>query len=92
MNTYSFRVGDTVKVFQKIKEGSKERTVSFKGTVVATKGVGDNKMFTVRQMIEKVTVDRIFPYFAPTVTKVDVVGKPKKRVRRANLAGISLRA
>lgn len=89
---YSFQVGDTIKVYQKVKEGSKERTTSFKGVVVHTKGVGRNKMFTVRQVIERIVVDRIFPYFSPTLTKVEMVGKPKKRVRRASLLGMKLSA
>lgn len=83
-----FRVGDTIKISQKIKEGEKERTVSFNGQVLDIKGSSENTMFTVRQIIEGIAVDKIFPYQSPTITSISAIAKPKKRVRRSNLVRI----
>lgn len=86
---FPFQVGDTVKVSQKIQEAKKERVVSFTGQVVGVKGAGSNRMFTVRSILEGVGVERIFPLVSPTITKVQMVEKPKKRVRRARLLRMS---
>ena len=81
-----FRVGDTVKVTQKVQEAKRERSVPFNGTVIDIKGSGMNRMFTVRETIDGVTVDRIFPLQSPTISDIKVVETPKKRVRRATLS------
>lgn len=80
----TFKVGDTVKVSQKIIEGKKERVTVFKGEVVKVKGSKENKMFIVRHNFDGVDVDRIFPLESP-VLKIEYVSSPKKRVRKANI-------
>ena len=78
-----FRVGDTVKVDYKIKEGNKERIQSFQGTVVAIKGGSIGKTFTVRKKSGSVWVKRIFKVNSPLVDSVSVIRKGY--VRRSKL-------
>ena len=79
-----FRVGDKIKVFQKIQEGDKTRTQPFEGIVIAIRGEGENKMFTVRKIAAgNIGVERIWPLNSPWIEKVQVVRKGK--VRRAKL-------
>ena len=78
-----FRVGDTVKVDVKIVEGKRERIQAFEGTVIAIKGSGVSKTYTVRKLSNGVGVERTFPMNTPVVDKVTVVRKGK--VRRAKL-------
>ena len=78
-----FRVGDTVKVFVKIKEGEKERVQAFEGVVIKrTRGV-TRASFTVRKISYGVGVERVFPLSSPTVDKIDVVARGQ--VRRGRL-------
>ena len=68
-----FRVGDTVKVHVKIKEGSKERIQMFEGLVIAKKGgTGVNGTFMVRKISYGVGVERIFPLHSPNIAKLEV--------------------
>ncbi|HNV93202.1 MAG TPA: 50S ribosomal protein L19, partial [Candidatus Cloacimonas sp.] len=60
-----YRVGDTVKVHYKIKEGNKERIQVFQGIVIQKKGAGVSKTFTVRKVSSGVGVERIFPQNSP---------------------------
>jgi large subunit ribosomal protein L19 len=78
-----FKVGDTVKVYVKVKEGARERIQIFEGTVIARKHGGINETFTVRRISYGVGVERVFPVHCPNVAKVEVVRKGK--VRRAKL-------
>ena len=78
-----FKVGDTVKVHVKIREGEKERIQVFEGTVIARKGSGVAETFTVRRVAYGVGVERVFPVHSPNVAKVDVIRSGK--VRRAKL-------
>ena len=78
-----FEVGDTVDVVCKIKEGDKERTQTFSGTVIARKGRGMCEMFTVRRIVNNEGVERIFPIHSPNVLDVKPVRSGK--VRRAKL-------
>lgn len=78
-----FNVGDTVKVDAKIKEGEKERTQAFEGTVIAKNGGGISESFTVRKISYGVGVEKVFLLHSPNVLKVEVVRKGK--VRRAKL-------
>ena len=78
-----FKVGDTVKVHVKIREGEKERIQVFEGTVIARKGSGVAQTFTVRRVSYGVGVERVFPVHSPNVAKVDVIRSGK--VRRAKL-------
>lgn len=79
----AFKAGDTVKVHVKIKEGDKERVQIFEGLVMARGNSGSRKCFTVRKMSHGVGVERVFPLFSPSVTKIEVAASG--RVRRAKL-------
>lgn len=79
----SFSIGDTVRVHSKFKEGDKERIQAFTGTVIATKGKGLNKSFTVRRVSYGVGVEKIFPVHSPHIVQIEVVAHSK--VRRAKL-------
>lgn len=78
-----FNVGDTVKVYNKIKEGEKERTQVFEGTVLKRQGGGARETFTVRKTSNGVGVEKTWPLHSPNVEKIEVVRKGK--VRRAKL-------
>ncbi|MDD5458273.1 MAG: 50S ribosomal protein L19 [Phycisphaerae bacterium] len=78
-----FEIGDTVEVSCKIQEGDKIRTQIFSGTVIAKKGRGVNKTFTVRRMVGNEGVERIFPLHSPNV--IDVKALRSGKARRAKL-------
>ena len=78
-----FRVGDTVKVYGKIKEGNRERIQVFEGTVIKRQNGGAKETFTVRKFSNGVGVEKTWPLHSPIVTKIQVVRKGK--VRRAKL-------
>ena len=78
-----FKVGDTVKVSAKIKEGNRERTQVFEGTVLKKQGSGVRATFTVRKISNGVGVEKTWPLHSPIVEKVEVVRLGK--VRRAKL-------
>lgn len=82
-NAENFSVGDTVKVFFKIVEGTTERIQGFEGIVIAKNNSGLRKTFTVRKISYGVGVERIFPMHSPRIDKIDVLRKG--RVRRAKL-------
>ena len=75
-----FGVGDTVKVFSKVKEGDKERIQGFEGVVIAMKSGGVSKTFTVRRIVQGVGVERTFMLHSPKVESVKVIkgGKPRR--------------
>lgn len=76
--------GDTVRVLQKIREGERERTQTFEGTVIARKhGTGASATITVRNVLGGIGVERTFPLHAPTIEKLEIVRRSK--VRRAKL-------
>ena len=77
------RIGDTIRVHNKIKEGNRERIQMFEGTVIAKHGGGISETFTVRRMSYGVGVEKTFPIHSPNVEKVDVIRVGK--VRRAKL-------
>ena len=79
----NFNIGDTVKVHNRIKEGSRERVQIFEGTVIAKKLGGIQETFTVRRVSYGVGVEKTFPVHSPNVEKVEVIRKGK--VRRAKL-------
>ena len=81
--TPAFRIGDTVKVHVKIKEGDKERVQIYEGVVIARKGKGLTETFTVRKLAYNVGVERTFPVHSPRLEKIQVVRSGK--VRRAKL-------
>lgn len=79
-----FRVGDIVKVHQKIKEGDKERNQIFDGLVIAKKqGKGLSATFKVRKITSGVGVERTYPLYSPFISKIEVAKSSK--VRRAKL-------
>ena len=78
-----FKPGDTVKVHIKVVEAQKERIQIFQGTVIQIRGKGTGKTFTVRKMSGGMGVERVFPYHAPSLAKVEVIRKGK--ARRAKL-------
>ena len=78
-----FRVGDTVKVYGKIKEGNRERIQIFEGTVLKRQGGGSRETFTVSKTSKGIGVDKTWPFHSPNVEKVEVVRRGK--VRRAKL-------
>ncbi|QQG46037.1 MAG: 50S ribosomal protein L19 [Candidatus Niyogibacteria bacterium] len=79
-----FSTGDTIKVWQKVKEGDKSRLQAFEGLVIARKhGREPGATFTIRKVSAGVGVERIFPLYSPTIEKIEIVSRSK--VRRAKL-------
>ena len=78
-----FRVGDTVKVFVKVVEGTHERLQAFEGTVIARKNGGIRETFTVRRISYSIGVERTFPIHSPKIDHIEVVKKGV--VKRAKL-------
>ncbi len=78
------RSGDTVRVWQKIKEGDKTRLQAFEGLILARKhGDEPGATFTVRKVVDGVGVERIFPLYSPMIDEIESVRKSK--VRRSKL-------
>lgn len=77
------RVGDTVRVHTKIKEGTRERVQVFEGIVIAYKKGGNRASITVRKVSNSVGVERIFPLSSPSIDKIEV--RSHGQVRRAKL-------
>ena len=82
-NAPEFNVGDTVKVYAKIKEGNRERIQVFEGTVLKKQGGSNRETFTVRKNSNGIGVEKTWPIHSPHVEKVEVVRRGK--VRRAKL-------
>jgi len=82
-NVPVLNIGDTVKVHNKIKEGTRERIQIFEGTIIARHGGGISETFTVRRISYGVAVEKTFPVHSPNVEKVEIVRAGK--VRRAKL-------
>ena len=79
----AFNVGDTVKVYIKIKEGSRERIQVFEGFVLKKQNGGISETFTVRRIASGVGVEKTFPIHSPKIEKIEVVRQGA--VRRAKL-------
>ena len=77
------RIGDTIRVHNRIKEGNRERIQMFEGTVIAKHGGGISETFTVRRVAYGCGVEKTFPIHSPNVVKVEIVRSG--RVRRAKL-------
>ena len=77
------KVGDTIKVYAKIKEGNRERVQAFEGTVLKRQGGSCRETFTVRKTSNGVGVEKTWPLHSPTIEKIEVIRKGK--VRRAKL-------
>ena len=82
-NVPHFEVGDIVDVHCRIKEGDKERTQIFTGTVISRKGRGINETFTVRRIVNNEGIERIFPLHSPNI--IDVKAVRSGKTRRAKL-------
>ncbi|WFR54815.1 50S ribosomal protein L19 [Anaerocolumna sp. AGMB13025] len=82
-NVASFNVGDTVKVYAKVKEGNRERTQIFEGTVLKRQNGGARETFTVRKSSNGIGVEKTWPLHSPSVEKIEVIRRGK--VRRAKL-------
>ncbi len=82
-NVGNFRVGDTVRVYAKIKEGNRERIQMFEGIVLKRQNGGSRENFTVRKISNGVGVEKTWPLHSPVIEKVEVVRNGK--VRRARL-------
>lgn len=78
-----FSVGDTVKVYAKVKEGNRERTQVFEGTVIKRQNGGNRETFTVRKSSNGIGVEKTWPLHSPIVEKIEVTRHGK--VRRAKL-------
>ena len=78
-----FRVGDTIRVYARIKEGNRERIQMFEGTVLKRQNGGLQETFTVRRMSYGVGVEKTWPLHSPVIDKIEVVRKGS--VRRAKL-------
>ena len=78
-----FNVGDTIKVYAKVKEGNKERIQAFEGTVLNKQGGSNRETFTVRKTSNGVGVEKTWPLHSPTIEKIEVIRRGK--VRRAKL-------
>lgn len=78
-----FSVGDTVKVYAKVKEGNRERTQVFEGTVIKRQNGSNRETFTVRKSSNGIGVEKTWPLHSPHVVKVEVIRQGK--VRRAKL-------
>ena len=79
----ALRIGDTVKVFVKVKEGTRERLQAFEGYLIAQKGGGIKETITVRRVSYGIGVERIFPIHSPKIDHIEVLRHGK--VRRAKL-------
>ncbi len=78
-----FSVGDTVKVYVKVVEGTRERLQAFEGTVIQRNGGSVRETFTVRRVSYGVGVERTFPLHSPRVAQIEILHRG--RVRRAKL-------
>ncbi len=82
-NIPDFKVGDTVKVFVKVVEGTRERLQAFEGTVISRKNGSARETFTVRRISYGVGVERTFPIHSPKLDHIEITRRG--RVRRAKL-------
>lgn len=82
-NVENFNVGDTVKVYAKVKEGNRERTQVFEGVVLKRQNGGARETFTVRKTSNGIGVEKTWPLHSPSVERIEVVRRGK--VRRAKL-------
>ena len=79
----TFKAGDTITVYYKIKEGDKERTQFFKGDVIQRRGSGLTETFTIRKISNGIGVERIFPVHSPGIENIEI--NKSGKVRRARI-------
>ncbi|MGM0596561.1 MAG: 50S ribosomal protein L19 [Myxococcota bacterium] len=78
-----YRVGDTLRVHAKIKEGNRERIQVFEGVCIRKRNSGISSTFTVRKMSYGIGVEKIFPVHSPIIDKIEI--RMRGKVRRAKL-------
>ncbi len=78
-----FRVGDTVRMKIRIREGAKERLQPFEGTIIRIRGGSINTTFTIRKFSHGIGVERIFPLHSPVINSIEVLTRAK--IRRSRL-------
>lgn len=78
-----FKAGDTVGVYVRVREGEKERVQLYRGVCIKLQGSGATRSFTVRKISAGVGVERTFPFYSPSVDRVEVISRGK--VRRSKL-------
>lgn len=78
-----FSAGDTITVYYTIREGNKERTQFFRGTVIQRRGSGSTETFTIRKMSGNIGVERIIPVNSPSIERIEV--NKRGSVRRARI-------
>lgn len=78
-----FSAGDSVKVWVKVREGTRERLQAYEGVVIARQGAGIMESFTVRKISYGEGVERVFPIYSPNIDRIEVMKRGK--VRRAKL-------
>lgn len=83
LDVADFNVGDTVKVYAKVIEGSRERIQVYEGTVLKRQNGGARETFTVRKLSNGVGVEKTWPLHSPIIDKIEVVRRGK--ARRAKL-------
>ncbi len=87
-----FRAGDTIRVWQKVKEGGKVRLQAFEGLVLGRKhGLEAGSTFTVRKVTSGVGVERIFPLYSPDIDKIEIKSRTTKS-RRSKIYYVRNRA
>jgi len=74
-----FNVGDTVKVYAKVKEGNRERTQVYEGTVLKRQNGGSRETFTVRKTSNGIGVEKTWPLHSPIIEKIEVIRHGKAR-------------
>ncbi len=79
----TFSAGDTVKVWVKVREGTRERLQAYEGVVIARQGAGLMESFTVRKISYGEGVERLFPIYSPNIDRIEILKRGK--VRRAKL-------
>jgi large subunit ribosomal protein L19 len=79
----SFKVGDTIRVHNRVVEGDKERIQLFTGIVIGRRGTGLNSTFTVRRISYGEGVERVFPLHSPRIAKIEI--ERAGNVRRSKL-------
>ena len=81
-----FSIGDKIRLDYLIKEGDKERTQAFEGTVISIRGRGENRTFTLRKIgSDNIGIERIFPLNTPWIKAIKLIRHPKRRIRRSKL-------
>lgn len=84
INLPDFKVGQTVRIHQKITEGEKERIQAFEGLIIrVSPGTGVNSTITVRKIVDGIGVERVYPVHSPNIVKIEITKEAK--VRRSKL-------